>query len=50
MTDQKLAALGLTSDEVTTFIANPDNASAAFDVIRAELTARGLGDYLSLDL
>lgn len=50
VTAQKLAALGLTTEEVTTFIANPDNASAAFDVIRAELTARGLGDYLSLDL
>lgn len=50
VTAQKLAALGLTTEEVTAFIANPDNASAAFDVIRAELGARGLGDYLSLDL
>ncbi|PAW63336.1 MAG: histidine--tRNA ligase [Verrucomicrobiia bacterium Tous-C4TDCM] len=50
VTAQKLAALGLTTEEVTAFIANPENASAAFDVIRAELTARGLGDYLSLDL
>jgi histidyl-tRNA synthetase len=50
VTAQKLAALGLTTEEVTTFIANPENASAAFDVIRAELGARGLGDYLSLDL
>jgi len=50
VTAQKLAALGLTSKEVTAFIANPANASAAFDVIRAELAARGLGDYLSLDL
>ena len=50
VTAQKLAALGLTTEEVTAFIANPENASAAFDVIRAELGARGLGDYLSLDL
>jgi histidyl-tRNA synthetase len=50
VTAQKLAALGLTTEEVTAFIANPENASAAFDVIRAELSARGLGDYLSLDL
>jgi histidyl-tRNA synthetase len=50
VTEQKLAALGLTTEEVTAFIANPENASAAFDVIRAELGARGLGDYLSLDL
>ncbi len=50
VTAQKLAALGLTTEEVTAFIENPANASAAFDVIRAELGARGLGDYLSLDL
>jgi len=50
VTAQKLAALGLTTEEVTAFIAKPENASAAFDVIRAELGARGLGDYLSLDL
>ena len=50
VTAQKLAALGVTTEEVTAFIANPENASAAFDVIRSELTARGLGDYLSLDL
>ncbi len=49
-TEQKLAALGLTTDEVTTFIANPENASAAFETIRAELTARGMGEFLSLDL
>lgn len=50
VTAQKLAALGLTTEEVTAFIANPENASAAFDVIRSEIGARGLGDYLSLDL
>jgi histidyl-tRNA synthetase len=50
VTEQKLGAIGLTSDEVHAFIANPENASASFETIRAELTARGLGDYLSLDL
>ncbi len=47
---QKLTALGLGLEEVNAFIANPANASAAFDVIRDELGARGLGDYLELDL
>jgi histidyl-tRNA synthetase len=50
VTEQKLAAMGITTDEVNAFIANPENASTAFETIRAELTARGLGDYLSLDL
>jgi histidyl-tRNA synthetase len=50
VTGQKLAAMGLTSDEVYAFISNPENASAAFDTIRAELTARGMGDFLYLDL
>jgi histidyl-tRNA synthetase len=50
VTEQKLAAIGLSSEAVHAFIANPENASAAFETIRAELTARGLGDYLSLDL
>ena len=50
VTEQKLAAMGLNSAEVTAFIANPENASAAFETIRAELTARGMGEYLSLDL
>ncbi|MCW1923171.1 histidine--tRNA ligase [Luteolibacter arcticus] len=50
VTAEKLSAIGLTTDEVTAFIANPENASSAFETIRAELTARGLGEYLSLDL
>jgi histidyl-tRNA synthetase len=50
VTEQKLAAIGLSSEAVHAFIADPENASAAFETIRAELTARGLGDYLSLDL
>jgi len=50
VTEQKLATLGLTLAEVQAFIANPENASAAFETIRAELTGRGMADYLSLDL
>ncbi|TAE77102.1 MAG: histidine--tRNA ligase [Verrucomicrobia bacterium] len=50
LSSQKLAALGISADEVNAFIANPDSASVAFDVIRAELDARGLGNYLTLDL
>ena len=50
VTEQKLGALGLSSEEVYAFISNPENASASFETIRAELTARGLGEYLSLDL
>ncbi|WP_035612450.1 histidine--tRNA ligase [Haloferula sp. BvORR071] len=49
-TEQKLATLGLSSADVNAFIANPENASEAFETIRGELTARGMGDFLSLDL
>lgn len=49
-TAAKLAALGLSADEVHAFIADPENASAAFETIRSELTGRGMGAYLSLDL
>ncbi len=47
---EKLGALGLSLDEVRAFIAAPANASAAYDAIRADLDARGMGGYLSLDL
>lgn len=50
VTEQKLAVLGLNTAEVTAFIANPENASSAFETIRSELAARGLAEYLSLDL
>jgi histidyl-tRNA synthetase len=46
----KLAALGLSAGEVHAFIANPANASAAFNTIQADLTARGMGAYIELDL
>jgi len=46
----KLEKFGLTEVEVREFINNPDNASDAFKQIEADLTARGLGDYIELDL
>lgn len=47
---QKLDAFCLTAEEVKAFIANPENASAAYAAIKADLTARGLGDFVELDL
>jgi histidyl-tRNA synthetase len=47
---QKLAAFSLTHEEVRGFIADPANASAAYLAIREDLTGRGLGDFVELDL
>jgi len=47
---QKLAAFGLTTEEVKAFIANPENASSAYTAIKENLTARGFGEYVELDL
>ncbi len=47
---QKLAAFGLTADQLRAFIANPANASTAYLAIKQDLTARGLGDFIELDL
>ncbi len=47
---EKLAAFGLTTDEVKGFIANPENASAAYTAIKEDLTARGFGEFVELDL
>jgi histidyl-tRNA synthetase len=46
----KLAAFGMTLEEVKAFVANPANASEAYDAIRADLTARGFGVFVELDL
>ncbi|MEI8038448.1 MAG: histidine--tRNA ligase [Verrucomicrobiota bacterium] len=46
----KLAALSLTTAQVREFIADPANASPAYLAIRADLTARGLGAFVELDL
>ena len=50
VTAERLAALGLTTEEVRAFIADPENASAAFTAIQADLAARGLADFVELDL
>lgn len=47
---QKLAAFSLTIDQVRAFIADPANASPAYLAIRDDLTARGLGGFIELDL
>jgi histidyl-tRNA synthetase len=48
--EQKLAALSLTTAQVRSFIAEPANASPAYLAIKDDLTARGLGDFIELDL
>jgi len=48
--EEKLAKYQLTVSEVRAFINDPENASDTFKEIRANLTARGLGKYLELDL
>lgn len=47
---EKLSKYNLTEEFVREFINNPDNASDAFKEIQANLTARGLGNYVELDL
>jgi histidyl-tRNA synthetase len=48
--EQKLAAFSLTTAQVRDFIADPANASPAYLAIRDDLTARGLGAFIELDL
>lgn len=48
--EEKLSAFGLSASEVRAFIADPNNASETFNAIQADLTARGMGDFLQLDL
>jgi histidyl-tRNA synthetase len=47
---QKLAAWSLTLEQVRSFITNPASASSAYLAIQQDLTARGLGDFVELDL
>ncbi|MGE9271324.1 MAG: histidine--tRNA ligase [Verrucomicrobiales bacterium] len=47
---KKLEALGLDLPTVQAFIANPENASSAFEAIHRDLEARGMADFLELDL
>ncbi|MEY5013266.1 MAG: histidine--tRNA ligase [Verrucomicrobiota bacterium] len=48
--EQKLRAMGLSVGQVKDFIGNPANASEAFNAIRQDLEARGLGEFIELDL
>jgi histidyl-tRNA synthetase len=48
--EQKLAAFSLDTSMLRDFIANPANASAAYDAIREDLGHRGLGEFVELDL
>jgi len=47
---RKLAGWSLDLEQVRAFIANPANASSAYTAIKDDLTARGLGDFIELDL
>jgi len=47
---EKLKKYNLSEAFVRDFIENPDNASPAFKQIQENLTARGLGDFIELDL
>lgn len=48
--EQELAAFNVTREQVDAFIKHSGNASPAFLEIQQNLEARGLGDYLELDL
>ena len=48
--DEQLRAFNVTRQDVDDFINNPQNASPAFEEIRANLDARGMGHFLELDL
>ena len=48
--EQKLAAFSLTPQAVRGFIADPANASAAYLEICENLSARGFGEFVELDL
>lgn len=48
--EKRLAAYQLVPEQIRAFIAAPSNASAAYDAILADLTARGLGGFIELDL
>lgn len=48
--EQRLAALGLSIDQVRAFIEQPGQASPEFDAILEDLKARGLDSHVELDL
>jgi len=47
---EKLAEFGVTREQVDAFITDPSNASDDFRLIQSDLDARGLGEFLELDL
>jgi len=47
---QRLAAWSLTLDQVRAFITDPANASSAYTAIQQDLTDRGFGSFIELDL
>lgn len=48
--EQKLGTFSLPIESVKGFIADPANASSAYLAIKEDLTARGFGDFVELDL
>ncbi len=48
--EQKLAAFGIGLADIRGFIANPENASPAYEAIIADLRMRGLASFVELDL
>ena len=48
--EEQLGAFNVTRKQVDDFVNKPENASPAFKEIRENLNARGLGQYLELDL
>ena len=49
-TEEKLAPLGLSLESIQQFIANGDQASETITAVRADLDARGMGDFVEVDL
>ncbi len=47
---EKLAAFSLTPEAVRAFIQDPKNASAAYQFIREDISARGFAEFIELDL
>ncbi len=48
---EKLDAFGLQREELVAFISNPPaDCSPRYQIVKAELDARGLGEYVTLDL
>jgi histidyl-tRNA synthetase len=50
VTAAKLEPLGITTEQVQDFVNNPANQSEALQTVQENLAARGLSDYLEVDL